>query len=98
MKAYLAQLGGTDPNKWRTIMAESAMEALMQLAEETKGDLPETGFACSASGPRHSNGAPMCVQIYSLNIYDKNNNNSGNGAASGSDCSSSASSLPDAGS
>lgn len=66
---YLVQIDGTNPKNWREIQAESPFDAIVKASAPViiEGHNPETAY-CALGQARHENGAPICVQSYSLKV------------------------------
>lgn len=66
---YLVQIDGTNPKNWREINATDQGEAVFNAAKPLILDVhnPETAYIALGNA-RHPNGAPICVQSYSLKV------------------------------
>jgi len=69
MKTFTVQIDGTNPKNWRTIDATDAFDAIAKALEPiiSEGHNPSTAYV-ALWGNRHDNGAPICVQSYSLEV------------------------------
>jgi hypothetical protein len=78
-KPYLLQISATEPNKWVTLTADTAEDAIAELVRRHTCPLHGRGFLqaeCAQCQPRqayvalgtarHGNGAPIAVQSYTL--------------------------------
>lgn len=77
MKPFLVNLhpnadGSLPPDKWQEAVAETQMEALLQVTNRpcNKGLFPERAFV-SLGAARHDNGSPMAVTRFRLTYPDR---------------------------
>ena len=66
---YLVQIDGTNPKNWREIAASNREAAIVIAIRPLviDGHNPEKAYVALGES-KHSNGAPLCVQSYKLNI------------------------------